>query len=72
MSLFYRKCAHLSSIERRRVVRVHEENIFRLKVSVGEFVVVQKFDGVAELVSDMAHLFHWVGLVVVFSLKISF
>lgn len=36
---------------------------------MGEFVVVQKFDRIAELISDMAHLLHWVGLVVVFSLK---
>lgn len=51
------------------MIGVHEENIFRLKVSVGEFVVVQKFDRIAELVGDVAHLLHRVGLVVVFSLQ---
>ena len=44
---------------------VIEEDVFRLEVRVGETVVVQELDCVAQLVGDLSHLFDRVGHVVV-------
>lgn len=50
------------------VVRIDEQYIFWFQIGVREFVVVQKFDGVAKLVSDMPDVFQWIRLVLVISL----
>lgn len=44
---------------------VIEEDVFWLEVRVGETVVVQELDCVAQLVRNLSHLFDWVGHVVV-------
>jgi hypothetical protein len=62
--------SHLSGIERRRVIRVNEQNVFRLKIGVRQFVVVQELYGIAQLVSDVTDLIHRIRLVIVFSLWI--
>lgn len=55
--------------ERRRVVRVDEQNVLRLQIGVGQSVVVQELDGVAHLVGHVAHVVERVRLVVVFALR---
>lgn len=50
--------ANLSCIERGCEIRVHEQNVFRLQISVRQLVVVEELHSVAELVRDVAHVIH--------------
>lgn len=57
--------SYFSCVERRAEVRVHKKDIFWLQVSVGELVVVQKLDSIAQLIGNVADLIHRVRLVIV-------
>lgn len=60
---------YLFTIVDRLVVGVNEEYIFRLEVRVREFVVVQEFDGVTELVTHVSDVVQGVWLVIVVPLR---
>lgn len=62
------KRPHLPVVERRGKLRVHKQDVLRLEVGVGELVVVQELDRVAQLVGHVPHVVHRVRFVVVFSL----
>jgi len=60
----------LSSIKRCSEFRVYEEDILWLKISMGQFVIMEEFDSVAKLVRDVSDVVDRVWLVVVVLQKI--
>ena len=61
--------AYLFTVIANFKVRVHKQNIFWFEISVGQFVIMKKFDRIAQLVSNMTNSFQWVGLVIIILLK---
>ena len=55
---------------RLHVVVIQKEHILRLQVRVGEMIFVEVFDRVGQLVGDVAHLVHRIGVVAVFLEKV--
>lgn len=60
---------HLLGVIRQGVVGVNEEDVLRLEIRVGEFVVVEKLDGITQLVGDVSDLIEGIRTVVVVLLQ---
>lgn len=60
-----KRATHLLGIVRQGVVGVSEEDVLRLEIGVGEFVVMEELDGVTQLVGDVSDLIEGVWTVVV-------
>lgn len=62
-------CAPLRWI-RTSVIVVEKEHVLRLKIGVGETIIVEIFDGVGKLVGDMTDLIHGIRMVAVLLEKV--
>lgn len=60
-----KQATHLLGIVRQGVVGVSEEDVLRLEIGVGEFVVMEELDGVTQLVGNVSDLIEGVWTVVV-------